>query len=128
MSIQNPDFEFDITLQNEYIHAESRGTETPENMVYVYENIIKKVIEWDCDRVLYIEGFSNQIPIEDMFVEWRKIFSMVEQKNIKGRIAVFDRVMDDHTINIVSESLAKARGIDAKVFNNLEDAITWLKS
>lgn len=127
MNEKNSDFKFDIKLQGEYIHAESSGTETTENMTYVYETIIEKVIEWDCDRVLYIEGFSNQISMQDMILQWRRIFNIVEQKNIEGRIAVFDKVKDDHTINIVSESLAKAQGINAKVFNNLDEAIAWLK-
>ena len=128
MNVQSSDFKFAIKLQDEYILAESSGNETPENMLYVYEEIIGKIIEWECERVLYIEGLLNQIPLQDMFVMWRKVFRIVDEKNINVRIAVFDRVKEDHTINIVSESLAKARGINAKVFNNLEDAITWLKS
>lgn len=128
MSDQNSDFQFDIKLRDEYILAESVGTETPENMSYVYEEIIKKVIEWDCERVLYIERLSNQIPLEDMLLVWRKIFRIVEEKEINGSIAVFDEVKDDHTINVFSESLASAQGINAKVFNNLDEAVAWLKS
>lgn len=122
-----PDFKFDIRLQDNYIRAESTGTETPDTMIYIYEEIIKKVIEWDCNRVLYIEGLLNQISIQDMLIAWRKIFRTVEDNNISGRIAVFDRNQDDYTINLVSESLANARGIEAKVFNDIDTAIEWLK-
>jgi len=128
MRNRNSDFQFDIRLQDDYILAESIGSETPENMSYVYEEIIKKVIEWNCERVLYIEGFSNQIPLQDMLLVWRKIFRILEENKINGSIAVFDKIKDDHTINIVSESLASAQGINAKVFNNLDEAIAWLKS
>ena len=63
-----------------------------------------------------------------MLLVWRKIFRIVEEKEINGSIAVFDEVKDDHTINVFSESLASAQGINAKVFNNLDEAIAWLKS
>jgi hypothetical protein len=115
-------------LQDDYILAEASGIETAEIMLKVYEEIIDKVIAWKCNQVLYIEDFSNQIPLEEMLLVWRKIFRIVEKKNVHGRIAVFDRVKDDHTINTVSESLAQAHHINARVFNNLDQAIAWLKS
>ena len=127
MNQHNSDFNLDIKLQDGYILAESSGTETPGNMACVYEEIINKVIEWNCSRVLYIEGFANQISMHEMFIVWNNIFRIVEENNINGRIAVYDKVKDDHTVNLVSESLASARGINAKVFNNLDKAIEWLK-
>lgn len=126
MSDKSSEFRFDIKLQDNYILAESYGTESPENMSHVYKEIIDKVIEWDCNRVLYVEGFTNQISLQEMFIVWQNIFRIVEEKMIKGKIAVFDRNRDDHTINMISESLAAARGINARVFNNLDDAVAWL--
>jgi hypothetical protein len=123
-----PEFKFAIKLQDDYILAEASGIETADIMLKVYVEIIDKVIEWKCNQVLYIEDFSNQIPLEEMLLVWRKIFRIVEDRNIHGRIAVFDRVKDDHTINTVSESLAQAQGINARVFNKLDQAITWLTS
>ena len=121
------DFQLDIRLEDGYIYAESFGTETPDTMRHVYEQIVEKMIEWECNRVLYIEGFTNQISIQDMLLEWRQIFRMVEENNIKGYIAVYDKVKEDRTVNLVSESLANARGINAKVFNDLDEAKLWLK-
>ena len=126
MQDQKVNFGFSIMMESDYIRAESSGEETPDIMFSVYKQIIGKILEWDCDRVLYIEGFVNQIPVEDMMLVWRKIFGLVKQKNIGGRIAVFDRVTDDLSINTISESLAKAQGIDARVFNDLDEAISWL--
>jgi len=127
MSDKNSDFRFDIKLQDNYILAESYGTESPENMSHVYRQIIDKVIEWDCERVLYIEGFTNQISLQEMFIVWQQIFRIVEEKMIKGKIAVYDNNRDDHTINMISESLAAARGINARVFNNVDEAVALLK-
>ena len=121
------DFKFETKLHDNYILAESSGTETAENMAYLYEEIIKKFIEWNCNRVLYIEGFTNQISLQDMFIVWRKIFRIVEEKEISGKIAVFDKNRDDHTINMISESLAAARGINARVFNDIDEAVAWLR-
>jgi len=122
------DYKLEIRLQGDYILAESSGVETPENMLDVYEKIINKVIECKCNRVLYIEGFSNQISMEEMMLIWRKIFKLIEKHNIDGRIAVFDRNKDDFTINMVSESLAGAQGINAKVFSNIDNAVAWLRA
>ena len=121
------DYKLEISLQGDYILAESSGIETPENMFHVYEQIINKVVEWKCNRVLYIEDFVNQISIEEMMLIWRRIFKLVQERNIDGRIAVFDRNKDDFTINMVSESLAGAQGINAKVFSNLDAALGWLR-
>lgn len=123
---QNTDFEFNIVLQDGYILAESSGKETPENMAYVYETIIDKIIEWNCNRVLYIERFTNQIPMQDMLLVWQDIFRKVDERDVDGRIAVYDSVKEDYTINTVSESLASAHGINARLFTELDDALAWL--
>jgi len=127
LSDKNSDFRLDIKLQDSYILAESYGTESPENMFHVYKEIINKIIEWDCNRVLYVEGFTNQISLQEMFIVWQKIFRIVEEKMIKGKIGVFDKNKDDHTVNMISESLAAARGINARVFNSFDEAVAWLK-
>jgi hypothetical protein len=120
------DFRFDISLKDSYILAEANGNETPENISHVYEEIIYKMIEWNCNRVLYIEHLSNQISLQDMLIMWKNVFRLVEEKNISGRIAVFDSVKDHKTINLISESLAGAQGINAKVFNDPDAALSWL--
>jgi len=122
------DYKLEIILQGDYILAETSGIETPENMLDVYEQIINKVIEWKCNRVLYIEGFSNQISMEEMMLVWRKIFKLVGDRDIEGRIAVFDKNKDDFSINMVSESLAGAQGINAKVFSSINNALAWLRA
>jgi hypothetical protein len=128
MSDQNTDFEFNILLKDGYILAESSGEETPENMAYVYETIIEKIAEWNCNRVLYIEKFSNQIPMQDMLLVWQNIFRKVEDSGVAGRIAVYDSVKEDYTVNTVSESLASAHGINARVFTDLDEALAWLQA
>lgn len=128
MSDQNTDFEFNIVLKDGYILAESSGEETPENMAYVYETIIEKIAEWNCNRILYIEKFSNQIPMQDMLLVWQDIFRKVEDSGVAGRIAVYDSVKEDYTVNAVSESLASAHGINARVFTDLDEALAWLQA
>ena len=126
MAESNTDFHLDISLRDNYILAEASGKETPENMAFVYEEIINKITEWDCDRVLYIEHFANQISLQDMLIMWQKIFRLIKEKGIDGRIAVFDSVNSDHTVNLISESLACEQGINARVFTDLDAAIAWI--
>lgn len=127
MQSNETDFRFDISLKDNYILAEAYGNETPENITRVYEEIIYKIIEWNCNRVLYMEHLSNQISLQDMLIMWKNIFRLVEEKNISGRIAVYDSVKDDKTVNLISESLAGARGINARVFNDPGAALDWLR-
>lgn len=120
--------EVTIELRDGYIHAESHGIETLEGSTELFTTIISKIIEWDCDRVLYVENFTNQIPINEMLIMLEEVFKLVEEKNINGRIAIYDSNLDDLKANILSESLAESRGINARIFLDREHALDWLKS
>ncbi|MCG6887345.1 MAG: hypothetical protein LJE74_09060 [Proteobacteria bacterium] len=122
------DYNFKIEQRDGYIYAESSGHETLENSRAVYESIIKKIIEWNCNKVVYIEGFENQIPISEVCVLMDTIFKEVKTAGLKVRFAFYDRNGDHDAVNLLSESLAGAQGINAKVFQNEEDAIAWIKA
>lgn len=111
-----------------YIRAECGGTETVENSIAIFTEIINRVVEWDCDRVLYVEHYANQIPMNEMLKMLEYVFALVRQKGINGRIAIYDSNINDRTINLLSESLAGAHGINARVFLSEEQAIDWLKA
>lgn len=122
------DQEITIELKDGYIHAESFGIETLERSTVLFTTIIEKVVEWQCDRVLYVENYTNQIPLNEMLTMLEQVFKQVEEMGIHGRIAIYDSNVNDQEINMLSESLAGSRGISAKVFLDQEQAIDWLKS
>jgi len=117
-----------IELRDGYIHAESFGIETMAGTTALFTEIITKVIEWDCDRVLYVENYTNQIPLSEMLSMLEKVFDLVKEKGIIGRIAIYDSNINDQEINMLSGSLAGSRGINAKIFLGQEQALDWLKS
>lgn len=122
------DQEMTIELRDGYIHVESYGIETLERSTELFTTIITKVVEWDCDRVLYVENFTNQIPLSEMLSMLEQVFSLVKEKGINGRIAIYDSNTNDHEVNMLSQSLAGSRGISAKIFPDQEQALVWLKS
>jgi hypothetical protein len=122
------DQEMTIELRDGYIHAECSGIETLARSTEVFTTIITKVIEWECDRVLYVEHYTNQIPLSEMLTMLEQVFKLVEEQGINGRIAIYDSNINDQEINMLSGSLAGSRGINAKVFLDQEQAIDWLTS
>lgn len=117
-----------IELRNGYIHAESFGIETLERSTVMFSAILEKVIEWQCDRVLYIENFINQIPLTEVLSLLEQLFKLVEEEKINVRLAIYDSNVNDQEINMLASYLAGTRGIHVKIFLSPEQAIDWLKS
>lgn len=117
-----------MEMRDGYIRVESHGQESLENSIRLFREIINKVIDWDCDRVLYVENYTNQIPMDEMLQMLEEIFRQVKENGIDGRIAIYDTNIDDHAVNLVSEMLAGAHGINARIFPSEEEAIDWLKA
>ncbi len=117
-----------IELRDGYIHAESFGTETLARTTTIFTAILEKVVEWQCDRVLYIENFSNQIPLSEMLSLLEDLFKQVEEAKINVHLAIYDSNINDQDINMLASYLAGTRGIHVKIFLNPEQAIDWLKS
>jgi len=117
-----------IELRDGYIYVESFGIETQARTTTMFTAIIEKVIEWQCDRVLYIENFINQIPLSDMLSLLEQLFKKVEEEKINVRLAIYDSNINDQDINMLASYLAGTRGIHVKIFLSPEQAIDWLKS
>jgi len=117
-----------IELRDGYIHVESFGIETLERSTAMYTAILEKVLEWQCDRVLYVENFTNQIPLNEMLSMLEKLFKLVEAAKINVRLAIYDSNINDQEINMLASYLAGTKGIHVKVFLSPEQAIDWLKS
>ena len=117
-----------IELRDGYIHAESFGTETLARTTTIFTAILEKVVEWQCDRVLYIKNFSNQIPLSEMLSLLEDLFKQVEEAKINVHLAIYDSNINDQDINMLASYLAGTRGIHVKIFLNPEQAIDWLKS
>lgn len=117
-----------IEERDGYLYAETTGRETADVMYSVFMTLIDHVVETDCNRVLYVEGFDNQIPVPEMVHVIDKIVDAAQQAGIHARFAVYDRNVDHAEANIAVGTLARARGIHARTFGSLADAVAWIKA
>lgn len=122
------DYTLHVEARDGYLYAETSGHETADVSYSVFMTLIDHVVETGCNRVLYVEGFDNQIPIPEMVHVIEKAIDAAQQAGVHARLAVYDRNAAHAEANAISESLAGVRGINARVFDDLDDAIAWIKA
>ncbi|HID49000.1 MAG TPA: hypothetical protein EYP40_05190 [Chromatiales bacterium] len=122
------DYEFSIEKRDGYLYAIASGYETFDNSLAVYEAILKKMIEENCYRVVYVEEFENQIPVPQLCRLMDILLRKVKEVGIDIRFAFYDRKEEHHRENILAESLAGAHGINIRVFPSEMAAIEWIQA
>jgi len=75
-------------------------------------------------KVLVEQQFDKPLSTIEAFTLVEELLKMIV---IKARIAFVDRDSTQNDINMFAETVAVNRGIFARVFTNITDAMNWLE-
>lgn len=109
-----------------YLYAFISGKEESVFLALKYwKYIIDECKKRGFEGLLVEEDFPNQLSATDMYTITSGI-SKMEPLGLK--IAFVDRVSEHNKLNLFGETVAVNRGVNGRVFTEIEDAEAWLKS
>ena len=122
------DFTSDYRLifeeRDNYLYVFVAGPkDSAEVSIRFWTEIHKKTTALGTQKLLVEEDFPNQISTIDMFESANFV---CETFRGKIKIAHVDARLSHIDLNSFGETVAVNRGLDAAVFDNIEDAIKWL--
>ena len=116
-------YQLEFRHYENYLHAIASGEmDSLEVSTAYWREIAQECWRRGHKRLLVEEDFPNAIPDEDMV----RVVCNAPEELLDVKIAFFDRYADHN--NLLGEFLAGSRGINGRVFFNLEDARAWLLS
>jgi len=107
----------------DYLYCYVEGKDTQQTTLGFWLDIAAKVRDLGYDKVLVEEDLEGEISITELY---EVLTQGAEMEMIGFRIAFFDRHADHDEVNQFGETVAKNRGIDGRVFTDIEEAKTWL--
>ncbi len=120
------DFEIEYEAREGYLFAQVSG---PKDSVDVskrfWDAIIARMNEIGEDRVLVVEDFPNQLSPADMYAIAVIVSKLFRQPK---KLALVDTCASHYELNAFGETVATNRGAAARAFNDMDDAIAWLRS
>lgn len=118
---------YKITFQkNEdhlYCFVEGKDTKKKSALEFWLE-IGEKAQEFGYGKILVEEDLEDHISMTELY---EVMTEGAEFEMLGFKIAFFDRHSDHNEFNKFGETVAKNRGVDCKVFNDLKEAEDWLK-
>ena len=120
----------DYTLKKEdrgdYIYFHVTGSDSLEVSKAFWREIIETGTQLKYKKILVDEDLEGSVPIGDIYEVITTGLDIGDVRSMK--IAFVDRYLEQMEGNIFGEKVATNRGINAKVFTNIEEAEQWLRS
>lgn len=109
-----------------YLYAYVSGEKDSYEISKQYwTEIAERLKESGFDRVLIDEDIEEVVSLMDEF----QLVSELPEIGFTGiRIAFYDRKIEHKDLNEFGELVASNRGMNARVFNDLELAVAWISS
>ena len=112
--------------KGDYLYFHVTGTDSLEVSKAFWREIIETSTNLNCQKILVDEELEGSVPVGDIF---EVITSGLDIHDVMSmKIAFVDRFSEQMEENIFGERVATNRGINGKVFNNIEEAEQWLRS
>lgn len=115
---------YEITLEDrgKYIYALVKGDLLkPEIAKQYWDEIAEKAFDLRLTKILIEKDFSETVSAPEMLEMGDYLGKLLATK----RVAFLDR-HENAAINNLGEKIAANRGVNIKVFQNVEDAEKWL--
>lgn len=107
-----------------YLYAHVEGTEySYEILMEYFGEIVRECRERNLKQVLVDEEISKTTSMVDIF---RTASELPKMGFTRIRLAFVDRFADQKELNKFGLLVASNRGMDAKIFDKVEDADGWL--
>jgi hypothetical protein len=120
----------DYTLKKEdrgdYIYFHVTGSDSLEVSKAFWREIIETSTQQNYKKILVDEDLEGSVPIGDVYEVITSGLDIGDIRSIK--IAFVDKYQEHMAENIFGESVATNRGLNAKVFTNIDEAEQWLRS
>jgi hypothetical protein len=105
-----------------YAHVEGEHDSYAISKAY-WQEVADECDRSGCDAVLIDENIKEAASIADVF----QLCSEIPSMGFLGvRVAFVDRYLDHNEVNEFGELVALNRGIDGKLFNDIDEAEKWL--
>ena len=112
--------------RGEYLYAYVTGPkDSQEISIDYWQRVIDECRKRDFKKLLIEEDLPNQATTVEIF---NMIKALAEMITFPLKIAFYDREAEHLDLNLFGETVAVNRGVDGRVFPDLEDAVNWLKS
>lgn len=117
-------YELTFEARGDYLYAFVTGPEdTLEITKAFWTEVHSQAMALGLRKILVEEDFPNQLFAIEMYYVGKYLTELFTPE---FKIAHVDRSLSDLHLNRYGESMAEDAGIDAGVFNRIEDALDWL--
>jgi len=118
------DYKLDYTDKGEYTHFVVEGKDSLETTRAFWTEVYNISKRKGYFRVLVEEHLEGQLTPAEMFEVCQELPELM--RGIPLRIAHVDVVSEHLVDNELGETVAHNRGMEVKVFDNLDNALDWL--
>jgi hypothetical protein len=118
-------FQISLIEESGYLHARAEGPRTPENALKFLGEVYRACVQGGHTSVLLELNFEG--PSLDAADIYRVISRGSEEGMRLQRIAYVEDAMDNPDKARFAETVALNRGVNVRLFTDLESASRWLK-
>jgi hypothetical protein len=108
-----------------YLHVKVTGARTPENALRFLEEAYAACVEKGRSALLLESNLSG--PSLDTASIYRVVLQKVEDGAKLAKIAYVVASVDDPAMPMFAETVARNRGVNARLFQSVEAAARWLE-
>lgn len=119
-------YNLQVEKRDDYLYFYVTGRDSLEVSKAFWREIIETTIKLRYNRILVDEDMDGSVPIGDVYEVITSNLVIPEVRSFK--FAFVDRRLEQSKENIFGETVAKNRGIDARVFTDIEEAKQWIRS
>lgn len=124
----DPQKEFNLTFEHrpKYLYAYVTGERDSYQISRDYwQEVADHIADTDYNRLLIDEDIAEAASVADVY----RLVSDLPGMGFAGvRIAFYDRRIEHHELNDFGALVASNRGLNGRVFNDVDKAISWLET
>ena len=111
--------------EKHYLHVHTTGKEEYQNTIDIWTEVLGKCFELNYSKLLFVEeteqDHKNLIEMAELMAYARRL-----NAHLLDKIAFVDYISAHFKFNKFGELNVNSKGVNAKMFRDIEDAISWL--
>lgn len=120
-------YEIKYKKEDNYLHVHTTGEEDIQASLAIWSQVINKCFKENFTKILFVEetkqDHQNLLEIGELMSQARKIGAHLIEK-----IAFIDLEKSHSHYNRFGEINVNGKGVNAKIFDDVDEAIDWLES